>query len=86
MIIEAGSTTASLTQNALVAGSTVLILSALGEGKRGYVDIRSQLTSSHKWLLGDYDGDGSYDDDPLGRASFGLFKGSDNILFRRELY
>jgi len=87
MIIEAGSTTASLTNNSpLVNGSAVLTLSAPGEDNQGYVDIGSQLSSSHSWLLGDYDGDGSYDDDPLGRASFGLFKGSDNILFRRELY
>jgi len=36
--------------------------------------------------LGDYDNDGNYDDNPSGRASFGLFKGTDNIIFRRELY
>jgi MSHA biogenesis protein MshQ len=87
MIIEAGSTAASLTNNSpIVNGSAVLTLSAPGEDNQGYVDIRSQLSSSHPWLLGDYDGDGSYDDDPIGRASFGLFKGSDNIIFRRELY
>lgn len=87
MTIAAGSTAGTLTNNSpLLGGQAILTLSAPGEDNEGYVDIRSQLSSTHAWLQGDYDGDGSYDDDPVGRASFGLFKGSDNIIFRRELY
>jgi len=87
MTIANGTTSGSLTNNApLLNGTATLTLSAPGEDNEGYVDIRSQLSISAPWLLGDYDNDGHYDDNPTGRASFGLFKGSDNIIFRRELY
>lgn len=87
MTIANGTTSGSLTNNApLLNGTATLTLSAPGEDNEGYVDLRSQLSITAPWLLGDYDNDGHYDDNPTGRASFGLFKGSDNIIFRRELY
>jgi MSHA biogenesis protein MshQ len=76
-----------LTNNApLSSGQATLTFSAPGEDNDGYVDIQSQLGSTAPWLLGDYDGDGVFDDEATGRASFGLFKGSDNIIFRREVF
>jgi MSHA biogenesis protein MshQ len=87
MTIGSGSTQASLTNNApLSSGQATLTFSAPGEDNDGYVDIQSQLGSTAPWLLGDYDGDGVFDDEATGRASFGLFKGSDNIIFRREIF
>ncbi|MDF1588374.1 MAG: PA14 domain-containing protein [Gammaproteobacteria bacterium] len=87
MTIANGTTSGLLTNNApLLNGTATLTLSAPGEDNEGYVDIRSQLSITAPWLLGDYDNDGHYDDNPTGRASFGLFKGSDNIIFRREVY
>jgi len=87
MTISSGTTTATLSHNGpLLNGQAMLTLSAPGEDNIGYDDIRSQLSTTNPWLLGDYDSDGNYDDEPTGRASFGLFKGSDNIIFRRELY
>ena len=87
MNIGAGTTTPTLSNNSpMVSGSSIITFSAPGEGNQGYVDIQSQLAANYDWLLGDYDGDGGYDDEASGRASFGLFKGSDNIIFRREVY
>jgi MSHA biogenesis protein MshQ len=87
MTIDSGTTLATLTNNSpLVNGSATMTFSAPGEDNQGYVDILSQTSLNHDWLLGDFDNDGSYDDEATGRASFGLFKGSDNIIFRREIY
>jgi len=87
MTVGSGTTSATLTNNApLVSGQATLTFSAPGEDNQGYVDIRSQLSANYDWLLGDYDNDGLYDDEVNSRASFGLFSGSDNIIFRRELY
>jgi MSHA biogenesis protein MshQ len=87
MTIDAGTTTATLTDNnPLANGTATMTFSAPGEDNQGYVDIQSQTSLNHDWLLGDFDNDGIYDDEATGRASFGLFKGSDNIIFRREVY
>jgi MSHA biogenesis protein MshQ len=85
MIIDGGTTSAALTNNSpLVNGVATMTFSAPGEDNQGYVDIQSQTSLNFSWLLGDYDNDGVYDDEATGRASFGVFKGSDNIIFRRE--
>lgn len=87
MTIASGTSTASLSNNnPLSSGSATLTLSAPGEDNKGYVDISSNIAANYDWLLGDYDNDGGYDDEAIGRGSFGLFKGSDNIIFRREVY
>mgnify|MGYP000232161373 CR=1 FL=1 len=87
MTINAGTTSATLTDNnPLANGVATMTFSAPGEDNQGYVDIQSQTSLNHDWLLGDFDSDGNYDDEATGRASFGLFKGSDNIIFRREVY
>jgi len=85
MTIDAGTTLATLTNNnPLANGVATITFSAPGEDNQGYVDIQSQTSLNFGWLLGDYDNDGSYDDEATGRASFGLFAGSGNIIFRRE--
>jgi len=85
--IDEGTSSATLTNNnPFNNGKATLTFSAPGEDNLGYVDIQSLLAASNDWLLGDFDNDGSYDDDASGRASFGLFKGHDNIIFRQELY
>ncbi|MFW5427337.1 MAG: DUF6701 domain-containing protein, partial [Methylophagaceae bacterium] len=85
--IASGATASTLTNNnPLANGSALLSLSAPGEDNQGYVNIRSQISGSYNWLLGDYNGNGIYDNEASARASFGLFKGSDTIIFRREIY
>jgi MSHA biogenesis protein MshQ len=87
MNITSGATSGSLSNSSpLLNGEATLTFSAPGEGNQGYVNIKSQISGSYSWLLGDYDHDGIYDDEASARASFGLFKGSDTIIFRREIY
>lgn len=59
----------------------------------GSVDVRVDLGASGAnlpWLRGDWpeDGnqDGRFDDDPTGRATFGIWEGRDVVIFQRELY
>ena len=59
--------------------------SATGTNNTGYLDLTYALTSQ-SWLLGDWDGDSAYDDDPASRATFGIFKGSDMLIYSREIY
>lgn len=87
MNISSGTSSGVLTNSSpLLNGAATLTFSAPGEDNQGHIDIQSRISANYDWLLGDYDNDGSYDDEALGRASFGLFKGSDNIIFRREVY
>lgn len=85
MTIQSGTTVATLA-NPLISGNGRLSLSAPGENNQGYVDIQTNISTTHPWLLGDYDNTGIYNDEAQGRESFGLFRGDDNIIFRRELY
>ena len=79
------SSTATVANNPLLAGDAGLALSATGSGNTGYYDLSYTLTS-FSWLLGDWDGDSAYDDDPASRATFGIFKGSDMLIYSREIY
>ena len=79
------SSTATVANNPLLAGDAGLALSATGSGNTGYYDLSYALTS-FSWLLGDWDGDSAYDDDPASRATFGIFKGSDMLIYSREIY
>ena len=79
------SSTATVGNSPLLAGDAALSLSATGANNTGYFDVTYSLTS-HSWLLGDWDGDSSYDDDPASRATFGIFKGSDMLIYSREIY
>lgn len=90
---QSGSTTMTLDQNTTAAtmasfanGATTITFSAPGEDNQGYVDLQTNINATHSWLLGDYDNDGNFDDEAEGKASFGIFKGSDRIIFRREVY
>ena len=68
-----------------VAGKNTLTFSAPGEDNIGHIDITADL-SSMPWLQFDWNGNGSHGDNPTGRASFGIFKGSEKLIFRREVY
>ena len=50
----------------------------------GYVDVDIDL-SAQPWLQFDWDNDGVYDDSPVDkRATFGIYKGSEHIIYLRE--
>ncbi len=84
MTIANSTSTATLQQ--IASGQGLLTFSAPGEDNDGFITIKSNLTGSFDWLLGDYNNDGLYREEASARASFGVFKGSDTIIFKRELY
>ncbi|MBW8329840.1 MAG: LamG domain-containing protein [Thiobacillus sp.] len=68
------------------AGRGNLRLSAPGAGNTGSVDLTVQLgAASQTWLQG-LGSTGSYDKDPVARASFGLHRGSKPLIYLREMY
>ncbi len=66
----------------LSAGSGSLTLSAPGAGKVGSVDVTGNVPA---WLRYDWNPTGGATD-PVGRASFGVFKGPDSVIYQREWY
>jgi len=50
----------------------------------GSVDVKVDLSTGPYWLQYDWDGDGSEDDPPAARATFGIYKGSERIIYLRE--
>ena len=59
-------------------------LSRPGAGNVGIIDISVDL-GSQPWLRYDWDGNGSLDDHPSIRASFGQYRGHDRIIYWREV-
>lgn len=66
------------------AGAGSLDFSAPGAGGDGYADASMNL-SARPWLRYDWDGDNT-EDDPVGRATFGLYRGSPRHIYLRERY
>jgi hypothetical protein len=85
MKIELGSSSASLVNSPFSSGQGNLNFSAPGEDNQGYIDIKGSLAGL-EWLQFDWNSDGDFTDSPSGRASFGLYSGSDKLIFRREMY
>jgi MSHA biogenesis protein MshQ len=67
------------------AGRGNLRLSAPGAGNTGSVDLTVQLGALQTWLQG-LGSTGSYNKDPVARASFGLHRGSKPLIYLREMY
>lgn len=67
-----------------VSGGYNLYLKAPGTANDGSVDVGTDL-SAKTWLRYDWDGD-STEDDPTGRATFGLYRGSPRHIYQRERY
>ncbi|MEE9281383.1 MAG: DUF6701 domain-containing protein [Myxococcota bacterium] len=84
------STTASVGNLTLVLGLADLTLSPTVAGTTGYFDLVFDVTTATgidtPWLLFDWDGDGSHDDKPTGRATFGIYRAHDMIIHTREIY
>jgi len=83
--VGSATSTASIANSPLVLGLAGLSLSAPGD--TGFIDITSSIfISSFPWLNYDWDGDGSHDDSPSARATFGIYKGNSQQIYFREVY
>jgi hypothetical protein len=60
----------------------VIELKAPGASNQGEIDVSYD---TYDWLKYDWDNDGAYDN-PSATATFGLFRGNDRIIYRREVY
>ena len=64
---------------------TVLFEAPAPAGNTGFVDIQIDLSADGmEWLRYDWDGLGGFNDDPTGRASFGIFPGRRELIYIRE--
>jgi MSHA biogenesis protein MshQ len=89
--LAAGETSLSAS-NGLLAGSGEIVLSAPGVGtdsdsNDGSVDLTldlSKTTPPQTWLQNDENGDGHYAENPIGTASFGMYRGDDRFIYWRE--
>jgi MSHA biogenesis protein MshQ len=83
-------TAPTIANNPLLLGDAGLSLSPPGAGNTGYVDLEFDLSiatgAALPWLRYDWDGDTIHDDNPTGRATFGIYAGSAPIIYQRELY
>ena len=78
----------------LLLGAAGLSLIGPGAGNDGTVDIVVDLSvatgAGLPWLQYDWPSDGNMDgvpdDDPVGRATFGIFRGNNRIIYMRENY
>jgi MSHA biogenesis protein MshQ len=80
--VGSGSSSATI-YSPVVAGDAGLTFSA--PGSNGYIQVSAGL-SLLPWLRYDWDGDGSHDDDPTARASFGIYKGRPGMIYMRESF
>jgi MSHA biogenesis protein MshQ len=100
--LAAGETTASVPSATLSAGVGSLRFSAPGAGNNGSVDVSLNLSgvaagvsclagmgtstgASLSWLQGAWCG-AAHDDDPSARATFGIYRAGDRIIYLRENY
>ncbi len=65
------------------AGNFNLFLQASGAGNDGSVTVDAAVPV---WLRFDWDSGIGGDENPSGRATFGIFGGHDSQIYRRELY
>ncbi len=64
-------------------GQATLILDAPGEGCTGYVYIRADL-ENFPWLQYDWNGNGTFTENPNATATFGIYKGNKHIIYQQE--
>lgn len=82
--LGSGTTTFSFNSPLIVKENENFSLSAPNAGNTGDVFIEVDLTS-YPWLQFDWNQDGSLEDHPRIKASFGLYRGHDRIIYWREV-
>ena len=87
MTVGGGSSAVTSGDPTLAGGVTALAFSAPGSTNTGYVNITLDLVgAAQDWLLYDWDGGGPLDDNPAGRATFGIYNGQQNHIYLRETW
>lgn len=83
-----GTSTATIANNPLSGGLAGLSLSAPGVSCTGKVEMTVDLSTATgidlEWLRFNWIGGGAPDEDPSGEAAFGIFRGEDELIYRRE--
>ena len=86
--VGASTTTAAIAHTPTAAGDLGLSFSAPGSGNTGDLDYSFDLSAATgaqaEWLRYDWDANGSFDNDPSARLSFGLFTGRTAVIYQRE--
>ena len=85
-----GLSSAAIAADPFLLGDPRLSFLKPGMNNTGYIDIEVDLAiatgADLEWLYFDWDGDLVHDDNPTGRATFGVYRGGDNMIYLRELY
>lgn len=79
--LDVNETTPSLNTD-ITSGVGIIRFSAAGLGNEGSVIFRY---SADSWLRTENNGDASYDDDALGKVTFGQFRGNDRMIYWQEI-
>lgn len=83
-----GCSMTSISNNPVSSGDADLSFSAPDQGNTGHADVTVDLSSATgldmEWLFYDWDGDGLFDNNPVGRVSFGIFNGPSEFIYLRE--
>lgn len=84
-VAPGANSTASVDATPVRAGLSALRFSAPGAGKLGYINYNYDLTAAGLgWLRYDWAGTGGHDQSPTGRVEFGIYPGSDGVIYQRE--
>jgi hypothetical protein len=85
--VGGGTSVADIAHAPLTSGLLGLGFSAPGSGNIGELDYRIDLgIAASEWLRDDWHGDGTCNDVPRGRASFGLYAGPRTIIYQRDIW
>lgn len=73
------------TETELIISDNSINNKGSGAGNTGHIDITTKLSNS-SWLRYDWNGNGTHDNCPTARATFGIYKGNEKQIYFREVY
>ncbi len=82
-----GLSTPTVINNPASAGDVNYNYPPPGAGNVGFVETTTDLSlATHLWLRFDWDGDGVFDNDPVARATFGIYDGNPVQIYTQQVY
>ncbi len=85
--LSGGSSTVSVVSSTAASGILNISLTAPGAGNYGDIDITADANGAgESWLQFDWDGDGTHDNNPAARATFGIYSGDSKQIYRRQIF